>query len=96
MHHEAVSSSLKSLPRWIWTFEALGASLIAVGGLLSGYVQGVALTIGVALLLAVPLGLVQHALEARLTVTIERAISESVAAAEWTRRALWPPGSGGA
>ena len=86
----AMRLSLKSLPGWIWIPEGLGVVLIAAGALLSSYAQGLALAVGVALLLAVPLGLVQHALEERLAVTIERAVSESVAAAE-SKRLSGPP-----
>jgi hypothetical protein len=82
---DAVRSSLKSLPTWIWLVEAVGIGLLAVAGLTNGYIQALGLALGTALSLALPLGLMQHVLEERLGLKIEQVVSESIAAASERR-----------
>jgi hypothetical protein len=82
--------SVKTLPIWIWGLELLGVGLVVVGGATSGYPQAVELAFGTALLLVLPLGVVQRALEERLAVKIAEVVTESVAAAA-SKRLSGPP-----
>lgn len=75
------ASLLKSLPTWIWLVEAVGLALLVGAGFASGFFQALGLALGTAFLLALPLGVVQHALEERLVLAIEQVVTESVAAA---------------
>lgn len=87
---DVVRSSLKTLPTWIWLVEAVGIGLMAVAGLTNDYIQALGLALGTALSLALPVGLMQHVLEERLGLKIEKVVSESIAAAA-ERRLSGPP-----
>lgn len=74
-------AQLRSLPAGIWVVEILGVAVVGGAGFAHGYVQALGLAVGVALMLAVPLGVVQRLLEEGLATRIEQAVSESVTAA---------------
>lgn len=73
---------LERVPLWVWVIEASGVALVLLAWTRQDFAEAALLEVGAALMLALPLSLLEQGLEGRLTETIQRAVSASVAAAE--------------
>lgn len=73
---------IQRVPPLVWFIEAAGLALVVLAWTREDFAQAALLEVGAALMLALPLALLEQGLEGRLTRTIERAVSSSIAAAE--------------
>ena len=76
---------LGKLPKWVWLIEAMGVVLVILAWRSTGFGQACLLAFGTALLLGIPLALMQQFLERVLTQSVTEAVTSSIAKAEKVR-----------